>query len=128
MGIISGGGLLICLFPMITLLPVLLLRGRQNVLDHTFPQEIEKRARFERLWLERPLLVAWLTAALCAVSLAKFPSVHFDYNLLHMQSKGLPAVVFEQKLINSAAHGNSKDSRFFITRSNYLDSYLYLAL
>jgi len=102
MGIISGGGLLICLFPMITLLPVLLLRGRQNVLDHTFPQEIEKRARFERLWLERPLLVAWLTAALCAVSLAKFPSVHFDYNLLHMQSKGLPAVVFEQKLINSA--------------------------
>src|SRR5206468_10302475 len=28
--------------------------------------------------------------------------VHFDYNLLHLQTKGLPAVVFEQKLINSA--------------------------
>jgi hopanoid biosynthesis associated RND transporter like protein HpnN len=102
MGIISGGGLLICLVPMMTLLPVLLLRGRQNVLDHTFPQEIEKRARLERIWLERPLLVSGLTAALCLVSLARFKAVHFDYNLLHMQTKGLPAVVFEQKLINSA--------------------------
>src|SRR5438094_169195 len=102
MGIISGGGLLICLFPMITLLPVLLLRGRQNVLDHTFPQEIEKRARFERLWLERPLLVTGITVGLCWVSLVKAIRVPFDYNLLHMQSKDLPAVVFEQKLIDSA--------------------------
>ena len=28
--------------------------------------------------------------------------VYFDYNLLNMQSAGLPAVVFEQKLIDSA--------------------------
>jgi len=102
MGIISGGGLLICLVPMMTLLPVLLLRGRQNVLDKTFPQELERRARIEKLWLERPLLVAAITATLCVVALLQFPKVHFDYNLLHMQTKGLPAVVFEQKLINSA--------------------------
>ncbi len=35
MGIICGGGLLLCLVPMMTLLPVLLLRGRQNVIDHS---------------------------------------------------------------------------------------------
>ncbi|HYT60773.1 MAG TPA: MMPL family transporter [Haliangiales bacterium] len=102
MGIISGGGLLICLIPMMTLLPVLLLRGRQNVLDHTFPQEIEKRARLEKLWLERPLLVSGITLGLCLVSLAKAGRVPFDYNLLHMQSKNLPAVVLEQKLLDSA--------------------------
>ena len=34
MGIICGGGLLVCFIPMMTLLPVLLLRGRQNVMDH----------------------------------------------------------------------------------------------
>ena len=34
MGIICGGGLLVCLIPMMTMLPVLLLRGRQNVVDH----------------------------------------------------------------------------------------------
>jgi len=71
MGIISGGGLLICLVPMMTLLPVLLLRGRQNVLDHTFPQAVEKRARLEKMWLERPLLVTGITVALCLVSLLK---------------------------------------------------------
>ncbi len=30
MGIICGGGLLVCLIPMLTLLPVLLLRGRRT--------------------------------------------------------------------------------------------------
>src|SRR5205814_3372034 len=30
MGLICGGGLLICLVPMMTMLPVLLLRGKQN--------------------------------------------------------------------------------------------------
>src|SRR5437667_3849818 len=102
MGIISGGGLLICLVPMMTLLPVLLLRGRQNVLDHTFPQAVEKRARLEKMWLERPLLVTGITVGLCLISLAKAVRVPFDYNLLHMQSKDLPSVLFEQKLIDSA--------------------------
>src|SRR5882724_1699447 len=34
MGLICGGGLAVCFIPMMTLLPVLLLRGRQNVIDH----------------------------------------------------------------------------------------------
>ncbi len=102
MGIISGGGLLICLVPMMTLLPVLLLRGRQNVLDHTIPQAVEKRARLEKIWLERPLLVTGITVALCLLSWWKAVRVPFDYNLLHMQSKDLPAVALEQKLIDSA--------------------------
>ncbi len=33
MGIICGGGLLLCLVPMMTMLPVMLLRGKQNVID-----------------------------------------------------------------------------------------------
>ncbi len=104
MGIISGGGLLICLVPMMTLLPVLLLRGRQNVLDRNLPPETEVRARVERLWLDRPVTVVLLTVALCAASVWQFRTIRFDYNLLNMQSAGLPAVVFEKKLINSASN------------------------
>ncbi len=104
MGIISGGGLLICLVPMMTLLPVLLLRGRQNVLDHNLPPAVEVRARVERLWLDRPVTVVLVTVALCAASVWQFRTIHFDYNLLNMQSAGLPAVVFEKKLINSASN------------------------
>ena len=65
MGLICGGGLLLCLAPMMTLLPVLLLRGRQNVMDHG-TREDEHRARIENLWLQRPALVVGVTAALGA--------------------------------------------------------------
>src|SRR5205814_1347380 len=97
MGVICGGGLLICLVPMVTLLPVLLLRGRQNVLDHQLGDLAERRARLENLWLQRPVWVSVLTLALCAAAATQLRKVHFDYNLLNMQSAGLPSVVFEKK-------------------------------
>ncbi len=103
MGIISGGGLIICLIPMLTMLPVLLLRGRQNILDQKGSQEVDRRAKIERIWLDRPVLMIVVTCVLCVLAAIKIPNVKFDYNLLNMQSKGLPAVVFEKKLINSAS-------------------------
>jgi hopanoid biosynthesis associated RND transporter like protein HpnN len=102
MGIICGGGLLVCLIPMLTMLPVLLLKGRQNVIDHDTGPLAHRRARIESLWLERPVLVTCVTVALCAFSATQIRKVYFDYNLLHMQSAGLPAVEFETKLLNSA--------------------------
>lgn len=99
MGIICGGGLLICLIPMMTMLPVLLLRGRQNVIDHEPPNQPSTRARLENLWLQRPVLVAAITAAISLLCLLQIPKVYFDYNLLNMQSESLPSVVFEKKLI-----------------------------
>ena len=101
MGIICGGGLLVCLVPMMTMLPVMLLRGRQNVIDHRATED-ETRARIENIWLQRPVLVMVVTAGLCVAALFEARKVHFDYNLLKMQSPSLPSVVFEQKLIDSA--------------------------
>ena len=104
MGVICGGGMLVCLIPMLTLLPVLLLRGRQNVLDHKLPGAVDRRAVIENLWLRRPVVVTLVTAGLCALAAAQFRKVRFDYNLLNMQSAGLPAVEFEEKLINASAN------------------------
>jgi len=101
MGIICGGGILVCLVPMLTLLPVLLLRGRQNVLDHQLTGRMDHRARIEKLWLGRPVTVVVVTVSLCGLAATQFGKVYFDYNLLHMQSAGLPAVEFEEKLINA---------------------------
>lgn len=102
MGIICGGGLVVCLIPMMTMLPVLLLKGRQNIIDHAEANLAERRARIENLWLQRPLLVTCLTVGLCALAATQVRKVYFDYDLLHMQSAGLPAVEFERKLLNSA--------------------------
>lgn len=102
MGVICGGGLLVCLIPMMTLLPALLLRGTQNVLDHTIHLP-DRRARLEKLWLARPMTTIIVTFALCLLSAFFLNRVHFDYNLLNMQSKGLAAVQTEEKLIASAS-------------------------
>jgi hopanoid biosynthesis associated RND transporter like protein HpnN len=101
MGIICGGGLIICFIPMMTLLPVLLLRGRQNVLDHELGNVAERRARIENIWLQRPVAVTFITVALCALAATQIRKVYFDYNLLNMQSDGLPAVQYEMLLINA---------------------------
>ncbi|MFZ1072610.1 MAG: MMPL family transporter [Verrucomicrobiia bacterium] len=103
MGLICGGGLLLCFVPMMTLLPALLLRGRQNVIDHV-THEDEHRARIENIWLQRPWLVIAITLVLCALALTQIirGRVKFDYNLLKLQSPSLASVVFTQKLIDSA--------------------------
>jgi len=104
MGVIAGGGLLVCLIPMMTMLPALLLRGKQNVMDHTKPPAEERRERIERLWLDRPVMVIGVTVVLCALCVWQGRKVIFDYNLLNMQSPGLTSVVYEKKLINSASN------------------------
>jgi hypothetical protein len=101
MGIICGGGLLLCFVPMMTMLPVLLLRGQQNVMDHRGSED-ETRARIENIWLQRPVLVMVVTVVLCTMALIEARKVYFDYNLIKMQSPTLPSVIFEQKLIDSA--------------------------
>ncbi|NJN06195.1 MAG: MMPL family transporter, partial [Rhodobacteraceae bacterium] len=101
MGFISGGGLMLCLLPMMTLLPALLLHGRQNVIDHQIAKA-SGTARFERFWLGRPRTVLAVALVLSVVSLVAARRLHFDYNLLNMQSRGLPAVVFQNKLIDGA--------------------------
>ena len=82
MGLICGGGLLICMVPMMTMLPVLLLRGRQNVIDHAQADQADRRARIENFWLRRPGVVAGVTVALCLLALTQVRKVYFDYNLL----------------------------------------------
>jgi predicted RND superfamily exporter protein len=101
MGIICGGGLLVCFIPMMTLLPVMLLRGRQNVIDHQATEDAA-RARIENIWLQRPALVLGITAGLCVAALFEARKVHFDYNLIKLQSPSLPSVVFAHKLVDLA--------------------------
>jgi len=113
MGIICGGGLLLCFVVMMTMLPVLLLRGRQNVIDRRMTEDIA-RARIENIWLQRPVWVLSVTLALCALAAMQLHrgKVKFDYNLMQMQSPSLPSVVYEQVLFNSS--GQSLMSAAFL--------------
>ena len=110
MGIICGGGMLLSLVPMLTLLPALLLRGRQNQIDQEKGPvlqmaeaiELDHRAKIEGLWLRRPYIVGLCTLAISVWAYRESGKVTFDYNLLHMQSDGLAAVIYQDKLIASS--------------------------
>lgn len=103
MGIICGGGLLLCFVVMMTMLPALLLRGRQNVIDRRMKEDIT-RARIENIWLQRPVLVLSIALVLCALAASQIynGNVKFDYNLMQMQSPKLSSVEYEQLLYNFA--------------------------
>jgi hopanoid biosynthesis associated RND transporter like protein HpnN len=102
MGIITGGGMILSLIPMMTMLPAMLLKGKQNVLDHTLSKASDdKRERLERLWLDRPKLVIGFALGLCIAAASQISKVYFDYNLLNLQTHGLEAVNYEHKLIHS---------------------------
>jgi hypothetical protein len=102
MGLICGGGLAICFVPMMTLLPVLLLRGRQNVIDHIEGEPKHRAANLEKIWLARPGMVLACTIILCALAATQIKKVWFDYNVLALQSTSLASVQTEEKLIHSA--------------------------
>lgn len=106
MGIISGGGLIICLVPMMTILPILLLKGARWKRKKHVEKKISRfRQEIDRLWLKFPKTLFGLGLLATAASiLFAFPRAYFDYNLLNMQSRGLPAVVLERRLIDAATH------------------------
>jgi preprotein translocase subunit SecF len=84
------------------MLPALLLRHQRQAASRPPPKSAEaNRARIEDLWLQRPGWVMGATGVLCVLAVTQFGKVYFDYDLLHMQSKGLPSVIYEKKLLFS---------------------------
>ena len=66
---------------------------------------MDLRERIESIWLRRPVSVVLVTTLACVLAASQLHKIYFDYNLLNMQSEGLPAVEFE-KLICAATYGN----------------------
>lgn len=104
MGLISGIGLLVCLVPMMTLLPLMLVRSKTDLPDEKeLRRRGSRRARIEQAWLKRPKLVLVCGTVLTLLAVTQFPRLDFDYNLLHLQTRNLPAVGLEEKLMQSGS-------------------------
>ena len=128
MGLIAGTGVIVCLVPMLTLLPLLLVRGIPDLPDQpatrskhsrrdpmlialpfrgahqpTEPRKHSRRAQIEQLYLKRPWLVLVCGAVFTIFMILQSFKVQFDYNLLNLQSRGLPAVRMQKQLIRSGS-------------------------
>jgi hopanoid biosynthesis associated RND transporter like protein HpnN len=99
MGIIAGGGLLVCLIPMMTLLPLWLIRGRQNEMDVQAPQRGSRREAIEQSWLRRPGFTVLVCGLLTLLALTQVQKVRFEHNPLVLQSAGLASVELADKLM-----------------------------
>lgn len=116
MGFIAGSGVLVCLIPMLTLLPLLLVRGKPDESDQRgrrrrksghdslmislpfarrIPEPIPMiqtwRARVGQLYLKRPWAVLVCGSVFTVFAVVQCFNLQFNYNLLDLQSRGLPA-------------------------------------
>lgn len=103
MGVIAGGGLLVCLIPMMTMLPAMLVLRGSRASDRAKPSRRKawnlRRERFERHWLARPRIVLWMGGIVTFVAAVVSGWMFFDYNPLNLQSQNLSAVMFERRMI-----------------------------
>jgi uncharacterized protein len=127
MGLIAGSGVLVCLIPMLTLLPLFLARGKPDLPDQTtrckharpdplvisLPSSIHQlvaqptkkrpRAQIEQRYLKHPWLVLICGGLFTAFTILGVSRLQFDYNLLHLQSLDLPAVEVQKQLIRASS-------------------------
>jgi predicted RND superfamily exporter protein len=129
MGLIAGTGVILCLVPMLTLLPLLLVRGTPDLLDkpaarskstqraqvilslqipghdqRAARRKERRRTRAERLFRHHPGWVLACGAGFTLFAVVQSFKVQFDYNLLNLQSQGLPAVRMQNQLIRAGSH------------------------
>ncbi|HEJ84130.1 MAG TPA: RND transporter [Desulfobacteraceae bacterium] len=101
LGLIGGTGVLLCLVAMLTVLPaMLLIAGRRNLFPSSVPR-ITALPFLERL-SHRPGLAVLILLGITLAGLPAVFKVHFSYNLLELQAKGLESVEYEKILIEAS--------------------------
>lgn len=119
LGMIAGTGVVLSFLAMSTVLPACIFLQERRRSSQMRSTRGKKRpdgtaagpfwgraiAWLEIRYLSRPGWVVGLCAAFTLWCLSLMPQVHFDYNLLNLQSRLLPSVQTEMKLINSEGHG-----------------------
>ena len=100
LGVIAGGGMLIATAGTMTTLPALLLLVRRKREATQIPAR-SVATRVEQLLLRRPYLMLTVLGVITVGALAAGWRVRFDYNVLNLQSKGLPSVETELRLLRA---------------------------
>ncbi len=119
LGMIAGGGVLLCLAAEMLVLPAMLaLRDRHRAsLAKTADVSHWGSGRVDQFLKKRAKAIAVVAGAATLLSIWSFKVVDFDYNLLNLQSKNLESVRFERMLLDSG----SKSTIFAISITDNLE-------
>jgi len=98
LGIIAGGGILLCAAAELLVLPAALALVDRGRLGRRIPEPVPVHAWLEPL-LRHPRLVA-LAGVACTLAVAGgLHELDYDHNLLNLQADGLESVAVEKKLL-----------------------------
>jgi hopanoid biosynthesis associated RND transporter like protein HpnN len=101
LGIIAGGGILICTVAAFVVLPAVLAAADRRRGSHKLPTPLESRW-LRALTTRYPAWVAVLSSmAIAGISTYAF-HVKYDYNLLHLQAKGLESVEVQKRIFDQS--------------------------
>ncbi|MFT4578135.1 MAG: hopanoid biosynthesis associated RND transporter like protein HpnN [Nitrospinales bacterium] len=105
LGWIAGWGILFCMIAMVLLLPALVTleeKWRKPV----YSKSAEKPITASINWLDRFFnhykLIITVCCVLVLMASLSLRTVHFDYNLLNLQTKGTEAVKYEMRILENA--------------------------
>lgn len=99
LGIIAGGGLLLCAAAVVLVLPAVVSLMDQGPLGARKPQPLPVQHWFEPIF-NSPRHALWATVAFSAFCGVGVNRLWYDHNLLNMQPVGSESVQWERKLMN----------------------------
>lgn len=112
LGIIAGGGILLCALATFVVLPALISLADREVEPRRLPTPFQGKL-LRRFIARFPLVVTFSTVIVIAgVGLRIFqwrdgqlePRIRYDYNLLNLQAQGLESVQIQQRVFDDADH------------------------
>jgi hopanoid biosynthesis associated RND transporter like protein HpnN len=100
LGLIAGGGVLLCWLAQMTVLPAMIQLTDTKGLGQNMPIPLDLNRYLRPALFTKPRLVLAATLAGTAVLALGLRYLWYDYNLLRLQQVGLESVELEQKLCN----------------------------
>jgi hypothetical protein len=101
LGIIAGGGILICTVAAFVVLPAVLVVADRARAGNTLPKPLESRW-LRALTSKYPVAVTCLSSLVIAGIATYSVRVEYDYNLLHLQARGLESVEVQKRIFDQA--------------------------
>jgi len=98
LGLIAGGGILLCCLAELGILPALLAIVDRGRLGRRLPEPVPVHAWLRPI-LRHPRMVALAGVACTLTLLGGLADLDYDHNLLNMQADGLESVAVEKKLL-----------------------------
>jgi hypothetical protein len=102
LGIIAGGGLILATALTLIVLPALLALVHRRTESTHIPAQVAA-TRVERYMLRHPGLVLAICLVMTGVGASSGWRVRYDYNVLNLQTKNLPSVETELRLLRADA-------------------------